>query len=94
MPAYHQLLQVWLQLHPLGRFVLPLLPADKLHMLPAGDGEALDGCTTILQEARRRAVPGALTVLYMPRLEAWAAALVGRCNQNQNLHDLFRTVIK
>lgn len=33
----------------------------------------LAGCTSILGEARRRAARAALTVLYLPRLEAWAA---------------------
>lgn len=32
----------------------------------------LHGCTSVLQEARRRAAPGTLTVLFAPRVESWA----------------------
>lgn len=31
----------------------------------------LHGCTSVLQEARRRAAPGTLTVLFAPRVESW-----------------------
>lgn len=38
-----------------------------------GDGSVVAGCTAILGEARRQASQGQWTVLYLPRLEAWAA---------------------
>lgn len=58
--------------------LLRLFEDSQLHMLSlpamlvAGNGDVLEGCTTVLREARRCATPGTLTVLYAPRIEAWA----------------------